>query len=93
MKRLAMGIYDDLDNQTQPLLYVSAASNNMIVFGGHQSGKTTFLKTLLVRMHENLDPDRERDIYILDFGGNLGSYRDLPLPPRVPFHRGQARAQ
>ena len=79
MKRLAMGIYDDLDNQTQPLLYVSAASNNMIVFGGHQSGKTTFLKTLLVRMHENLDPDRERDIYILDFGGNLGSYRDLPL--------------
>ena len=79
MKRLAMGIYDDLDNQTQPLLYVSAAGNNMIVFGGHQSGKTTFLKTLLVRMHENLDPDRERDIYILDFGGNLGSYRDLPL--------------
>ena len=55
MKRLAMGIYDDLDNQTQPLLYVSAAGNNMIVFGGHQSGKTTFLKTLLVRMHENLE--------------------------------------
>ena len=79
MSRLAMGIYDDLDNQTQPLLCVDAAANNIIVFGGHQSGKTTFLKTLLVRLHENLDTEREHDIYILDFGGNLGSYRDLPL--------------
>ena len=79
MSRIAMGIYDDLDNQTQPLLYIDPAANNVIVFGGHQSGKTTFLKTMLVRLHENLDPDRERDIYILDFGGNLGSYRDLPL--------------
>ncbi|MBR1481558.1 MAG: hypothetical protein IJ598_01175 [Ruminococcus sp.] len=79
MNRLAMGIYDDLDRQTQPLLYVDATANNMIVFGGHRSGKTTFLKTLLVRMHECLDADREQDVYILDFGGNLGSYRDLPL--------------
>lgn len=79
MTRLAMGVYDDLDHQTQPLLYLDAASNNMIVFGGHMSGKTTFLKTLLVRLHETLDPERERDVYILDFGGNLGTYRELPL--------------
>ncbi len=79
MSDLAMGIYDDLDNQTQPVLYVDAVSNNMIVFGGHMSGKTTFIKTLLVRLHENLDTDIERDIYILDFGGNLGQYRDMSL--------------
>ncbi len=79
MNDLAMGIYDDLDNQTQPVLYVDAAANNMIVFGGHMSGKTTFIKTLLVRLHENIDTDQERDIYILDFGGNLGQYRDLSL--------------
>lgn len=79
MNKLAMGIYDDLDNQTQPVLYVDASANNMIVFGGHMSGKTTFIKTLLVRMHENIDTERETDIYILDFGGNLGQYRDLSL--------------
>ncbi len=77
MNDLAIGIYDDLDNQTQPVMYVDAAANNMIVFGGHMSGKTTFIKTLLVRMHEKIDPERERDIYILDFGGNLGQYKEL----------------
>ncbi len=41
------------------------------------SGKTTFIKTLLVRLHEDIDTTYERDIYILDFGGNLGQYRDL----------------
>lgn len=79
MNGLAMGIYDDLDNQTQPVLYVDPASDNMIVFGGHMSGKTTFIKTLLVRMHEDVNADQERDIYILDFGGNLGQYKDLSL--------------
>ena len=79
MNRVPIGIYDDLDNQIQPLLYVEPAANNMIVFGGHMSGKTTFIKTLLIRMHENIDMEREQDVYILDFGGNLGSYRDLSL--------------
>ncbi len=77
MNQLAMGIYDDLDNQTQPVLYVDPSMSNMIVIGGHMSGKTTFIKTLLVRMHQEMDTSQERDIYILDFGGNLGQYRDL----------------
>lgn len=79
MNALAMGIYDDLDDQTQPILGVDPVSNNIILFGGHMSGKTTFIKTLLVRMHENLDTDEVHSVYILDFGGNLGQYRDLPL--------------
>lgn len=79
MNDIAMAIYDDLDNQTQPVLYVDAASDNMLVIGGHMSGKTTFIKTLLVRLHEALDPDQERDVFILDFGGNLGQYKDLSL--------------
>ncbi|MBR6102529.1 MAG: hypothetical protein IKP95_08885 [Ruminococcus sp.] len=78
MSELAIGIYDNLDDQTQPILNVSAEADNMILFGGHSSGKTTFIKTLLVRLHENMDSSRERDIYILDFGGNLGQYRELP---------------
>ena len=77
MNGLAMGLYDDLDNQTQPLLNIDVTANNLIVVGGHRSGKTTFIKTVLVRLHELLDDKLERDIYILDFGGNLGQYRDL----------------
>lgn len=78
MSKLAVGIYDDLDNQTQPVLKTDLTSENMIVFGGHSSGKTTFIKTLLVRLHEQIDTDKESSVYILDFGGNLGQYKSLP---------------
>ncbi len=79
MKSLQMGIYDDLDTQTQPLLNIDIFSSNVIVFGGHLSGKTTFLKTLLVRMHQNIEQFDSEEIYIIDFGGNLGGYKNLPL--------------
>ncbi|MEE5993985.1 MAG: FtsK/SpoIIIE domain-containing protein [Oscillospiraceae bacterium] len=77
MNGLAMGIYDDLDNQVQPVLRIDPAANNLVVFGGHRSGKTTFIKTMLVRLHEKIDPNINRAVYILDFGGNLGQYREL----------------
>lgn len=76
-ENLAMGIYDDLESQTQPVLYIDPIRTNIILFGGHMSGKTTFIKTLLVRLHENVSQMPPRDIYILDFGGNLGDYREL----------------
>ncbi|MBE6843099.1 MAG: hypothetical protein E7510_09775 [Ruminococcus sp.] len=79
MKSLQMGIYDDLDTQTQPLLNIDIFLNNIIVFGDHMSGKTTFLKTLLVRMHQNVEKTDAEEIYIIDFGGNLGEYKKLPL--------------
>lgn len=79
MKSLQMGIYDDLDTQTQPLLNIDIYSSNVIVFGGHMSGKTTFLKTMLVRMHQNIEQFDSEEIYIIDFGGNLGGYKKLPL--------------
>ena len=77
MKELAIGLYDDLDDQTQPVLTVCPERENIFLIGGHSSGKTTFIKTLLVRLHESLDTDRERDVFILDMGGNLGRYRGL----------------
>lgn len=79
MKALEMGIYDDLDTQTQPLLNVDIFTSNVFVVGGHMSGKTTFLKTLLVRMHQNLELGDTEEIYVIDFGGNLGEYRNFPL--------------
>ena len=77
MSRLPMGIYDDLDNQTQPVFYIDPVSTNILIFGDHATGKTSFLKTLLIRMHECIDPSRQTDIHIADFGGNLGMYEDL----------------
>ncbi len=79
MKALEMGIYDDLDTQTQPILNIDIFSSNVIVFGGHMSGKTTFLKTLLTRMHQNLQWGDAEETYVVDFGGNLGEYGKLPL--------------
>ncbi len=77
MRELAIGLYDDLDDQTQPVLTVCPERENIFLIGGHSSGKTTFIKTLLVRLHESLDTDREQDIFILDLGGSLGRYREL----------------
>lgn len=79
MRPLEMGIYDDLDTQTQPVLNVDILSTNVIVFGGHMSGKTTFLKILLVRMHQKHQEGDAEEIYVIDFGGNLGEYSNLPL--------------
>lgn len=79
MKALEMGIYDDLDTQTQPVLNVDIFADNVIIFGSHMSGKTTFLKTLLVRMHQNLQVGDAEETYVIDFGGNLGEYGKLPL--------------
>lgn len=74
-----MGIYDDLDTQTQPLLNLDIFASNAVIFGGHMSGKTTFLKTLLTRIHQNLQPGDAEETYVIDFGGNLGEYNKLPL--------------
>jgi len=79
MKSLQMGIYDNLDTQTQPLLNIDIITSNVLVFGGHMSGKTTFLKTLLIRMHQNIEQFDSEEIYVIDFGGNLGDYKNLPL--------------
>lgn len=79
MSDAVIGMYDDLDKQSQPFISIDVTAGNFLVFGGHQSGKTTFIKTLLIRLHEELDEERERNVYILDFGGNLGLYKDLNL--------------
>lgn len=77
MSKLAIGLYDDLDDQRQPVLTVDPRRENILLIGGHASGKTNFIKTLLVRLHESLDPERESDIFILDLGNDLGQYREL----------------
>lgn len=76
--KLAMGMYDSPQTQEQPILYLDPHRSNIAVFGGPMTGKTTFIKSLLIRMHENPASIPNEDIYIIDFGGNIGSYSQLP---------------
>lgn len=79
MRKLAIGIYDNPLKQEQSIFNIDLLKNNIIVFGGPMTGKTTFLKTLLVRIHENAFQNNniEEEIYILDFGNSLGAYSNL----------------
>lgn len=74
---IAMGVYDAPQIQQQPVLYLNLFKANIAVFGGPMTGKTTFVKTFLVRIHENKELITRENIYIIDFGGNLGEYSHL----------------
>ena len=75
---LAIGQYDAPQLQKQPILRLDPYRSNIAVFGAPMSGKTTFVKTLLVRLHDHMEQLPREDIYIIDFGGNIGQYRKLP---------------
>lgn len=74
---IAMGIYDAPQIQQQPILYLNPFKSNIAVFGGPMTGKTTFIKAYLVRIHEKKELASHENIYIIDFGGNMGEYSHL----------------
>jgi len=76
MNKLPIGVYDDPDNQKQALFELDLLKSNIIVFGSAMSGKTTFVKKLLMNMHEMYAAESE-NVFIIDFSGALLSYRDL----------------
>ena len=73
---LPIGVYDDPGNQKQGIIELDIQKSNIIVFGSSMSGKTTFVKNLLVQMHESFTPETE-NVYIIDFSGALLSYKDF----------------
>lgn len=75
--KLAIGQYDAPQIQKQPIYYLDPYRSNIAVFGAPMSGKTTFIKTLLVRLHENMEQEPGENIYLIDFGGNIGAYGKL----------------
>lgn len=78
-RNLMLGIYDAPLEQKQPVLEVDLMKNNIAVFGSPKSGKTTFIKNLLIRLHEKVKPQILGEcVYILDFGGEIGEYEKLP---------------
>lgn len=75
--KLAMGIYDSPQEQRQPVYYVDNLRGNIAVFGGPMTGKTTFIKSFLIRLYENAERRPSEDVYIIDFGGNIGLFGQL----------------
>jgi len=76
MKKTPIGVYDDPKNQKQALFELDLQKSNIVVFGVAMSGKTTFIKNLLIHTHRQYTPDTE-NIYIIDFSGALLKYRNL----------------
>jgi len=75
--RIPMGVYDAPQTQEQPIFYLNPYKSNTVVLGGPMTGKTTFIKTLLVRLNEGNKRRPNENIYIIDFGGNIGKYGQL----------------
>lgn len=61
-----IGIYDDPDNQYQGVHRVDLGSNNFMMIGSAQSGKTNVLQDIIRSLSIKYTPD-EVNIYIIDF--------------------------
>ncbi len=75
-----IGLLDDPGRQRQQpwLLDLTAAGGHVAVIGGPQSGKTTWLRTLVAGLALTHTP-REVAVYGIDLaGGGLGPLRDFP---------------
>lgn len=73
-----LGTFDIPIIQQQPPFVVDLLDSNIVLFGASMSGKTTFLKNLINILHKKYDEKSER-IFILDFGGALSEYKNMPL--------------
>lgn len=67
---VAIGIYDDPENQLQPEARLSLSDGNVIIIGSAQTGKTTLLQTILRGIAERFTPE-ETSVYILDFASKI----------------------
>ena len=61
-----IGVYDDPENQYQGVHTVDLGSNNLMVIGSSQSGKTNVLQNIIRSLSTKYTPD-EANIYIIDF--------------------------
>ncbi len=73
-----LGRFDIPIIQMQPPFVVDLLDSNIALFGSAMSGKTTFVKTLVNILHKQYNEMQEQ-IFILDFGGTLSEYKELPL--------------
>jgi len=77
--KLAVGLFDLPSEAKHGVAYIYPMKNNTAVFGSAMTGKTTFIKTLLIRLCERQQLLPNEEVYILDFGGNIGRYSNLNI--------------
>lgn len=63
---VSIGIYDDPDNQIQSVYGVNVFSDNTMIIGSSQSGKTNLLQLLIRGIADHYTP-QDVNIYIIDF--------------------------
>ena len=73
-----LGRFDIPIVQLQPPFVIDLLESNVALFGSAMSGKTTFVKSLVNILHKQYDETQEQ-VFILDFGGALSEYKELPL--------------
>ena len=61
-----IGLYDDPANQYQGMFSIDLSSNNVMIIGSSQSGKTNLLQSIIRNVSTKYSPD-EAIIYIIDF--------------------------
>ncbi len=61
-----IGMYDDPENQYQGVHTVDLGSNNLMIIGSAQSGKTNVLQNIIRSLSTKYTPE-EANIYIIDF--------------------------
>ena len=61
-----IGVYDDPDSQYQGVFTVDVASNNLMLIGSSQTGKTNILQNIIRSLSTKFTP-KEVSIYIIDF--------------------------
>ncbi|MDR1640964.1 MAG: hypothetical protein LBT59_14815 [Clostridiales bacterium] len=77
---LVLGLYDNPENQLQPYYEINLYRNNLAIFGTSMSGKTTLIKTILVRLHQIAKTEDVKDaVYILDFSRGLDEFKNMPF--------------
>ena len=65
--KVSLGVYDDPDQQYQGIYSLDLTSNNVMIIGSSQTGKTNLLQNMIRNISMNYTPD-EAVIYIIDFG-------------------------
>ena len=65
--RVALGTYDDPENQYQGETQIDLTADNLMIIGSAQFGKTNLLQSLIRSLSSRYSPE-EVNLYILDFG-------------------------
>lgn len=72
-----IGLLDDPDRQLQEELSINVTSQNYMIIGSAQCGKTNVLQTIIRSIAENYTP-QEVNLYMIDFGSMiLRNFADL----------------